>query len=80
MANFGYFVANIRIFWCTCTGLNNAVVSQNILLTLLTILILLCNYTSKALEQKGFYAYLHGMAILPFGSRTQKVWWTGLDG
>ena len=26
LANFGYFVANLPIFWCTLTGLNNAVV------------------------------------------------------
>ena len=27
---FGYFFAvNLRIFWCTFTGLNNVVVSQN---------------------------------------------------
>ena len=25
----GYFVANLRTFWCTFTGLNNVVVSQN---------------------------------------------------
>ena len=28
LANFGYFVANLRTFWCTTTGLNNAVVYQ----------------------------------------------------
>ena len=27
--NFGYFVANLRTFWCTFTGLNDAVVPQN---------------------------------------------------
>ena len=26
---FGYFVANLCTFWCTFTGLNNAVVYQN---------------------------------------------------
>ena len=26
--NFGYFVANLRTFWCTFTCLNNAVVYQ----------------------------------------------------
>ena len=24
LANLGYFVANLRTFWCICTGLNNA--------------------------------------------------------
>ena len=29
LATLGYFVVNIRTFWFTFTGLNNAVVSQN---------------------------------------------------
>ena len=28
-SNLGYFAVNLRIFWCTFTGLNNAVVYQN---------------------------------------------------
>ena len=29
-SNLGYFAVNLRIFLCTFTGLNNAVVSQNL--------------------------------------------------
>ena len=29
LAYFGYLVANLRTFWCTFTGLNNALVYQN---------------------------------------------------
>ena len=29
LANLGFFVANLSTFWCTFTGLNNAVVPQN---------------------------------------------------
>ena len=28
LGNFGYFVVNLRNFWCTFIGLNNAVVFQ----------------------------------------------------
>ena len=42
-ANLGYFVANLRPFWCTFTGLNNAVVSQNWQISVMT----LASFTSK---------------------------------
>ena len=29
LANFGCFVANLRTVWCTFTGLNNAVVTND---------------------------------------------------